>query len=112
MHQNALTNSHAKSAHYKSISEKKSGNQNHGKPYGALSSKKKHKAKCVKWTSGGGTPAPAICFNYGDMGHHVNECKGLGQKCFKCGKPWHCIAECKSNFMTCYNCGEPGHIIT
>lgn len=104
--------SHARSAHYKSISEKKSGNQNCGKPYRAPADKEKYKDSCGKKTSGGGTSDSVKYFSYGGMGHRANECKSYGKKCFKYGKAGHNITDCKRNVMTCFNCVEPGHTST
>ncbi|XP_050914975.1 uncharacterized protein LOC127129914 [Lathyrus oleraceus] len=106
------SDSRTRSTHYKSISEKKSGNQNYGKPYGVPIDKRKWKASCGKDIGRRDTSASVICFSCGGMGHRVGECKSSGQKCFKCGKSGHCIADFKSNMLTCFNCGEPDHIST
>ncbi|XP_050877285.1 uncharacterized protein LOC127081038 [Lathyrus oleraceus] len=102
----------ARSIHCKSVSEKKSGNKNHGKNYEATVDKGKCKALCGKETSERGTVVSVICFSCGGTGHHANECKSSGQKCSKCGNPGHRIADCKRNMLTCFNYGEPGHIST
>lgn len=73
-------------SYYKSISQKKSGNQNHGKPYGAPANKGNWKTSGVKETSEEGTPTSVRCFGYGWMGHRASECMSYGKKCFKCGK--------------------------
>ncbi|XP_050915840.1 uncharacterized protein LOC127130929 [Lathyrus oleraceus] len=99
----------ARFAHYKSVSEKKSGNKNHLKLYGAQADKGKWKDSGGKRTSGGGVSV--ICFSCGGICHCASECKISDHKCFKCGKTRHCIADCKSNMVTCFNYGKPGHII-
>ncbi|XP_050919628.1 uncharacterized protein LOC127137188 [Lathyrus oleraceus] len=78
--------SRVRSAHYKSVSEKKSGHKNHGKPYEYLSDKGKWEASDGKETSRGGVPASVICFSYGWIYHRASECKSFGKKCFRCGK--------------------------
>lgn len=78
--------SYDRSAHYKSVSEKKGGNQNYGKPYGTPADKWNWKALGGKKTSGGGTPAFVKCCSGKEMGHRASECKSYGQKYFKCGK--------------------------
>lgn len=64
----------ARSAHYKSASEKESGNQTYGKPYMAPVNKGKLKSRQKdvggKETNGGETPSPL----------------STDLKCFKCGK--------------------------
>lgn len=102
----------ARYAHYKSISEKKSGSQNRGKPYEAPADKGKWKASGGKETSGGGNCVPLKCFKCGEISHHASECKGEYIICFKCNKPEHCAAECKIGVVTCFNYGELGHIST
>lgn len=49
-------------AHYKSVSEKRSGSQNHGKPYGAPYDKGKWRGSGGKETSGGGNYVCLKCF--------------------------------------------------
>ncbi|XP_050919687.1 uncharacterized protein LOC127137256 [Lathyrus oleraceus] len=59
-------NSRARSSHYKSISDKRSGNQNHNKTYDVKDSKGKQrfqpKTIGVKTQSGGGALTPVRCF--------------------------------------------------
>lgn len=78
----------ARSAHYKSASEKKNGNQFCKKPYLALADKEKwkfqQKSLGEKEISGGGALNPLKSFKCGEMGHRANECKSRGLNCFKC----------------------------
>ncbi|XP_050920019.1 uncharacterized protein LOC127137614 [Lathyrus oleraceus] len=82
-----------KSVHYKSVSEKKGGNQNRRKPYVSLADKGKWKASYGKETNGGGTPAYLRCFSYGGISHCASDYKSSSQKCFKCGELGHRIAD-------------------
>lgn len=65
----------ARSAHYKSASEKESGNQNYGKPYmdsvdkGKL--KSQQKAVGGKETNGGEITSPLRCFRCGELCHRA-----------------------------------------
>ena len=108
--------SRVKSAHYKSVSEKKNESQNRGKPYvtrvGKGNLKFQHKVAGGGEMSGEGVYASLRCFKYGELGHRVVECKSTCLTCFKCGKYGHCAADCKSGFFTCFNCGKLGHIST
>ncbi|XP_050890076.1 uncharacterized protein LOC127095431 [Lathyrus oleraceus] len=111
--QNA-SNSRVRSIHYKSVSDKKSGNQNRRKSYVVLDGKCK---KRFQWRnnggnnqSGGGVPSPIKCFKYGVLGHRALECIAI--LCFKCGKAEYRVIECKSVVVVCFNCGETGHIST
>ncbi|XP_050916683.1 uncharacterized protein LOC127131831 [Lathyrus oleraceus] len=72
----------ARSAHYKSISEKKSGSQNYGKPYRAPADKWNWKASGGKETSEGGIYVPNKCFMFGEIGHRTAERKSIGMICF------------------------------
>ncbi|XP_050908927.1 uncharacterized protein LOC127122669 [Lathyrus oleraceus] len=102
--------SRARSAHYKSISEKKGNGQFRGKPYVTPADKGKQKTSDGKNTSGGGVPASVKCFKYGGLGHRANECNNKVLRCYNCGKTGHRVAECKNDGPTCYNRGEQGHI--
>ncbi|XP_050902418.1 uncharacterized protein LOC127113120 [Lathyrus oleraceus] len=67
--------SHARSAHYKSVTEKKSRNQNRGKLDVTPNDKGKlsyqEKATSEKETSDVGTPTSLKFFKYREIGHHV-----------------------------------------
>ncbi|XP_058725664.1 uncharacterized protein LOC131596957 [Vicia villosa] len=65
----------AHSAHYKSLSEKRSKQHMiRGKPYNASVDNGKQKAVESKTPSGGGVPLnPIKCLRCGGMGHHANE---------------------------------------
>lgn len=83
------------SSHYKSVSEKKSGNQNCDKLYEALLGKGKQKFKQkttnMKETNGVDTFVALRCFKCGGTSRRANECKSTRQKCFKCEKQGHYI---------------------
>ncbi|XP_050909666.1 uncharacterized protein LOC127123498 [Lathyrus oleraceus] len=106
--------SHARSSHYKSISDKRSGNHNRNKPYNVTNAKGKQrfqpKTVGAKTQIGGGAPTLVKCFKCGVLGHHALECTALN--CYRCGKVGHRVAKCKSVVVTCFNCGEQGHIST
>lgn len=104
--------SRARSAHYKSLSEKRGKHMNCGKLNSAQADKGKQKFSEGKKPSGGGTLVPIKFYRCGGAGHCAKECKSDEKKCFKCGKPRHLIVDCKTNVLTCYNRGEPGHIST
>ncbi|XP_050908878.1 uncharacterized protein LOC127122615 [Lathyrus oleraceus] len=95
----------ARSAHYKSLCEKKGKNPYRGKSYNAPADKGKHMVSYEKNTSGGGTLASIKCFKCGVASHHANDCKSSK-------KTGHLIVDCKSNSLTRFNCREIGHIIT
>lgn len=57
----------ARSAHYKSINEKKGKDQNRGKPYSTLAEKGKHKASGEKRPSGRESSAFIKCYKCGVM---------------------------------------------
>lgn len=101
---------HTISSHYKSVSDKRNGNLNHGKPYGAPSVKGKQKDIDKKRPTGEGTPAYIKCYNYGKLGHRANECMNRFLRCFNFGKNDHRVPGCKNDGLTCYNCGEQVHI--
>ncbi|XP_050878076.1 uncharacterized protein LOC127081892 [Lathyrus oleraceus] len=65
--------SRARSAYYKSISEKKGKGQFRWKPYVTPADKGKQKASYGRKTSGGGAPASVKCFKGGGLGHCANE---------------------------------------
>ncbi|XP_050888996.1 uncharacterized protein LOC127094180 [Lathyrus oleraceus] len=102
--------SRARSAHYKSLSEKKGKGQFRGKPYVNLVDNGKHKDPYGKKTSVGGAPASVKCFKCGELGHHSNECNNKVLRCYNYGKMGHHVAECKNDGITCYDCSELGHI--
>ncbi|XP_050897693.1 serine/arginine-rich splicing factor RS2Z32-like [Lathyrus oleraceus] len=99
--------SRAQSVHYKSLSEKRGKQLNHGKLYNVPFDKGKQRISYGRRPSVGGASAPIKCYRCGRVGHHANECKSDENKCFKCGKSGHLIADCKTNVPTCYNCREP-----
>ena len=75
--------SKAKSAHYKSISEKRGKqHQNRGKPYSVPAEKGKQKVADGKRPSEGGAPTNLKCFRCGEQDHCANECNGDVKKCF------------------------------
>ncbi|XP_050892814.1 uncharacterized protein LOC127098299 [Lathyrus oleraceus] len=104
--------SRARSAHYKSLSEKKWKKRNYGKLYSAPAGKGKHKASDKKRLSGGEAPASIKCFKCAVAGHCVNDYKSSKKRSFKCGKTGHLMADCKSSSLTCFNCGERCNIST
>lgn len=75
-----------RSTQYKSVSEKKNGDQNCGKPYANASVRGNQGAATKKGISGGATPFTLTCFRYGKVGHHVSECKHTAPTCFRCVK--------------------------
>ncbi|XP_050889199.1 uncharacterized protein LOC127094401 [Lathyrus oleraceus] len=101
--------SRARFAHYKSVSEKKNGNQSRGKPYVTPVAKEDHKTH-QNTTSGGGDHTPIKSFKCEKLGHRALECTAM--KCYKCGKQGHRANECKGAVVTCLNYGEQGHIRT
>lgn len=105
-----VEDNHARSSHYKSVSDKRSGNQNRENPYVVPDGKQKfaQKNNGGKSQSGGYAPAPLKCFKCGVLGYRVAECCTL--VCFKCGKEGNRANECKNDVVTYFNCGEIGHI--
>lgn len=104
--------SKARTAHYKSLSEKKNKDQGRGKPYASPSDKGKQKFFDGKKPSGGGAPTGVKCFKCGEMGHLANAFTNKAARCYRCGKTGHKMTECKDAGPTCFNCGEQGHIST
>ncbi|XP_050915663.1 cellular nucleic acid-binding protein homolog [Lathyrus oleraceus] len=102
----------ARSAYYKSVSEKKGKDHNEGKSYSTPTDKGKRKTLDEKRLSGGETSASIKCFKCGVVGHRVIDCKSSEKSCFKYENTGHLIADCKSSLLTCFNRGEPGHIST
>lgn len=106
----------SKSAHYKSVSEKKNENYNCDKPYMTSIAKENQKpqqeAASGNETSGGGVSASLRCLKCGELGHCASGCKNPSLTCFKCGKQGHRAAKCKCIILICYNYGEPSHIST
>ncbi|XP_050889108.1 uncharacterized protein LOC127094297 [Lathyrus oleraceus] len=95
----------ARSSHYKSASDKRNGNLNHGKLYGDPFVKGKQRNFDEKKPSEAGVPNSVRCYKYGEFGYRISECKSIIMNCFKFGKPGHRDAECRSNVVTCYNSG-------
>ncbi|XP_050908051.1 uncharacterized protein LOC127121639 [Lathyrus oleraceus] len=95
-----------------SVSDKRNGNLNQGKPYGDPSIKRKHRSDDEKNPSGGGASNFVRCYKCGEFGHRISDYKSTTANCFKCGKPGHRATDCRSNVVTCYNYGEQGHIST
>ncbi|XP_050892723.1 uncharacterized protein LOC127098223 [Lathyrus oleraceus] len=102
----------ARSAHYKSVSERNANSLYRGKPYNAPADKGKQRASYERKPSGRRTLASVKCFKSGKLGHCVNECRNNVLRYFKYGKTDHHIAYCKSVEPTCYNYGEKCHIST
>ncbi|XP_058767324.1 uncharacterized protein LOC131641004 [Vicia villosa] len=83
-----------KSYHSRELVDRKGKkHMDRGKPYG------RGKAVDGKKPSGGDTSAFVRCYNYGEIGHHKNECKLDQKKCFKCDKVGHIAADCKKKTM-------------
>lgn len=55
----------ARTAHYKSLSDKKNKDQNRGKPYATPTDKRKQKVRDGKKPSGGGAPMVMKCYRCG-----------------------------------------------
>ena len=102
--------SKARSAHYKSVNERKGKHPYRGEHYVIPADKGKHEIVEGKRPSGGGAPNPPICFKCGGLGHRSFECRTDVKKCLKCGKVGHVTADCTDRETTCFKCGEPGHI--
>ncbi|XP_058741828.1 uncharacterized protein LOC131614228 [Vicia villosa] len=98
-------------AHYKIVNDRR-GKQSHqrGKPYDAPAGKGKQRAAPGQRISGGGAPAPIVCFKCGKTGHKSTYCTEEVKKCFRCGKTGHMISECRHKEVVCFNCSEEGHI--
>ncbi|XP_058784063.1 uncharacterized protein LOC131658826 [Vicia villosa] len=98
-------------AHYKIVSDRRGRqNQQRGKPYDTPAGKGKQRAAPGQRTSGGGAPAPLVCFKCGKAGHKSTYCTDDVKKCFRCGKTGHMMSECRHKELVCFNCGEEGHI--
>ncbi|XP_058775257.1 uncharacterized protein LOC131649513 [Vicia villosa] len=98
-------------AHYKIVSDRRGRqNQQRGKPYDTPAGKGKRRAAPGQRTSGGGAPAPIVCFKCGKAGHKSTYCTDDVKKCFRCGKTGHMMSECRHKEVVCFNCGEEGHI--
>ncbi|XP_058733179.1 uncharacterized protein LOC131604776 [Vicia villosa] len=98
-------------AHYKIVSDRRGRqNQQRGKPYDAPAGKGKQRAAPGHRTSGGGSPAPIVCFRCGKAGHKSTYCTDEVKKCFRCGKTGHMMYECRHKEVICFNCGEEGHM--
>ncbi|XP_058725988.1 uncharacterized protein LOC131597300 [Vicia villosa] len=98
-------------AHYKIVSDRRGRqNQQRGKPYDTPAGKGKQRAVPGQRTSGGGAPAPIVCFKCGKAGHKSTYCTNDVKKCFRCGKIGHTMSECRHKEVVCFNCGEEGHI--
>ncbi|XP_050907359.1 uncharacterized protein LOC127120836 [Lathyrus oleraceus] len=100
--------SKARTAHYKSLSEKK--NKDRGSPYASPNGKGKQKVVDEKKPSGGGSSIASKCFKCGEPGHRADSCTKRVLRCFRCGQTGHRVTECKDAGPTCFNCGEKGHI--
>ena len=100
--------SKARTAHYKSLSEKK--NKDRGSPYASPNGKGKQKVADEKKPSGGESPIAGKCFRCGEPGHRADSCTKKVLRCFRCGQAGHRVTECKDAGPTCFNCGEKGHI--
>jgi hypothetical protein len=75
-----------RASHYKAVSEKKGRDQSRGKPYSLHTDKEKQeKGTGEKEASGEDVRPPPRCYNCGDTGHRVSECK-KGVKCFNCNE--------------------------
>ncbi|XP_050895381.1 uncharacterized protein LOC127101999 [Lathyrus oleraceus] len=102
-HKFEANDNRASSSHYKSVSDKRSGNQKRGKPYVVLNGKGKHKFQHNnnggRSHSGGGAHAHLKYFKCGVLGHHAVECSTL--ICFLCGKAGHIDNECKNIVILC-----------
>ncbi|XP_058766033.1 uncharacterized protein LOC131639566 [Vicia villosa] len=98
-------------AHYKIVSDRRGRrSQQRGKPYDTPAGKGKQRAAPGQRTSGGGAPAPIVCFKCGKAGHKSTYCTDDVKKCFRCGKTSHMMSECRHKEVVCFNCGEEGHI--
>lgn len=75
----------AQPAHYKSLSEKRGKQLNHGKSYSVPVDKGKQRISDSRRPSVGEALAHIKCYRCGGAGHHANECKSDEKKCFKCG---------------------------
>ncbi|XP_058745821.1 uncharacterized protein LOC131618663 [Vicia villosa] len=83
-------------AHYKIVSDRRGKkNQQRGKPYDSPAGKGKQRAAPGQRTSGGGVPAPIVCFKCGKAGHKSTYCTDEVKKCFCCGKTGHMMSECR-----------------
>lgn len=97
--------SRARSAYYKSASDKRNGNQHRSKPYVVPDGKGKQKFQQKNNNnngmsqSGGGAPNPVKCFKCGVIGHRALECTAM--TCYKYGKVGHKANECKSTGVVC-----------
>ncbi|XP_058733286.1 uncharacterized protein LOC131604888 [Vicia villosa] len=85
-------------------------NQQRGKPYDTPAGKGKQRAAPGQRTSGGGAPAPIMCFKCGKAGHKSTYYTDDVKKCFRCGKTGHMMFECRHKEVVCFNCSEEGHI--
>lgn len=102
----------ARSAYYKSVCDKKNGNQNCRNPYVVPDGKSKQKFQQKnnngKSQSVGGAANSIKCFKCGVLGHRASECTAM--TCYKCGKDGHRDNECNIIGLVCYNYGGYGHI--
>ncbi|XP_058784020.1 uncharacterized protein LOC131658779 [Vicia villosa] len=83
-------------AHYKIVSDRRGKqSQQRGKPYDTPAGKGKQRAAPGQRTSGGGAPAPIVCFKCGKAGHKSTYCTDDVKKRFRCGKTGHMMSECR-----------------
>jgi hypothetical protein len=83
-----------RTSHYKAVSEKNGRDQSRGKPYNIPTDKEKQKKGTgEKEASGEDVRSPLRCFNCGDPGHRVTECK-IGVKCFNYNELGHISTQC------------------
>lgn len=78
---------HVRFSHYKSVSDKRNGNLNYGKSYGAPYVKGKQMTFDEKTPGGIGALNSVKCYKCGEFGHHISECKSTTANYIKYGKP-------------------------